>query len=123
MMLFVHMSQLWGDGPWAYLQQQVLPEDGCRGVARSSCGCPSYWWTNILYIQNFYPAGDQNNECMSWTWYLANDMQMYIVSPFVVMAMQRWRRAGMVLWSMLMLASLGLPFALAYAYNLTVSIW
>lgn len=111
---------MWGDGPVFYHEQEILPQDGCVGVARSSCGCPQYWWTNILYIQNFYPAGDQNNECMSWTWYLANDMQMYIVSPLFILALHNSKRLGVALWSVALLASIAVPFGIALGYKLAV---
>ena len=45
--------------------------------------CSSYWWTNLLYINNFYPWRLQD-ECAGWTWYLANDMQFYVIAPLVV---------------------------------------
>ncbi|KAJ6631744.1 Nose resistant to fluoxetine protein 6, partial [Pseudolycoriella hygida] len=37
--------------------------------------CPSHWWRNMLYIQNWFPFPEL---CMIWSWYLANDMQFYI---------------------------------------------
>jgi peptidoglycan/LPS O-acetylase OafA/YrhL len=40
--------------------------------------CPTYWWTNALYINNMWPAADL---CADWTWYLANDMQFYWITP------------------------------------------
>ena len=45
--------------------------------------CPRYWWTNFLYINNLYPF-KLNEECLGWTWYLANDMQFYIISPLIL---------------------------------------
>ncbi|KAL6073237.1 Transmembrane protein NRF-6, variant 2 [Balamuthia mandrillaris] len=51
--------------------------------------CDEYWWTNLLYIQNFYPT-ELNKECMNWTWYLANDMQFYILTPLILFPFHRW---------------------------------
>ncbi|WAR11321.1 NRF6-like protein [Mya arenaria] len=34
--------------------------------------CRKNWWTNLLY-------------CMGWSWYLANDMQFYIISPLILL--------------------------------------
>ncbi|XP_066935837.1 O-acyltransferase like protein-like [Clytia hemisphaerica] len=45
--------------------------------------CDDYWWTNILYINNFYPDG-MSGQCVGWVWYLANDMQFYLISPFIL---------------------------------------
>ncbi|XP_071492065.1 nose resistant to fluoxetine protein 6-like [Diadema antillarum] len=47
-------------------------------------GCERYWWTNILYINNFF-----ENKCMDWVWYLANEMQFYIISPFILILLYR----------------------------------
>lgn len=38
--------------------------------------CKLYWWRNLLYIQNFWPMSDM---CMSWSYSLALDFQLYIV--------------------------------------------
>jgi peptidoglycan/LPS O-acetylase OafA/YrhL len=41
--------------------------------------CKKYWWTNLLYINNFYPNyGNIQKTCIGWSWYLANDMQFYL---------------------------------------------
>ena len=45
--------------------------------------CSKYWWTNLLYINNFYPW-KLSDECIGWGWYLANDMQFYIISPLIL---------------------------------------
>ncbi|XP_049308007.1 uncharacterized protein LOC105227686 isoform X2 [Bactrocera dorsalis] len=34
------------------------------------------WWHNVLYIQNFL---DMKDICCSWTWYLACEMQFYLL--------------------------------------------
>ncbi|KAK2576741.1 hypothetical protein KPH14_005391 [Odynerus spinipes] len=43
--------------------------------------CPKYWWMNLLYIQNLF---SQKDMCMSWSWYLANDMQFFVISIFLL---------------------------------------
>lgn len=45
--------------------------------------CRSYWWTNLLYINNLHPWG-LTDECMEWTWYLANDMQFFVLAPLMI---------------------------------------
>ncbi|XP_012146686.2 nose resistant to fluoxetine protein 6 isoform X1 [Megachile rotundata] len=44
--------------------------------------CSKYWWRNLLYINNFFGWSDL---CLSWSWYLSNDMQFYIFGIFVLM--------------------------------------
>ncbi len=58
--------------------------------------CSSYWWTNLFYINNFYPWKLQD-ECAGWTWYLANDMQFYIIAPLVVIPLYYLFPLGLVI--------------------------
>jgi peptidoglycan/LPS O-acetylase OafA/YrhL len=32
--------------------------------------CNKYWWTNVLFIHNFYPAAF-DEKCMGWTWIIS----------------------------------------------------
>ncbi|XP_046378688.2 uncharacterized protein LOC124150714 [Haliotis rufescens] len=44
--------------------------------------CRTHWWTNLLYINNIY----KNDEmCLGWSWFLANDMQFYVVAPLALL--------------------------------------
>ncbi|XP_005110924.2 nose resistant to fluoxetine protein 6 [Aplysia californica] len=43
--------------------------------------CKKYAWTNLLYINNLVHS---ENICMPPSWYLANDMQFYLVSPLLL---------------------------------------
>lgn len=108
-------------GPLWYRNQYANDGTDCSEdtAFRASCGCTSYWWANLLYIQNVYPARPLSSICMSWTWYLANDMQFYFVSPLIVLVMRRHRRVGSALAVGLALLSLAVPFAIAYAYRLS----
>ncbi|KAJ8021721.1 Nose resistant to fluoxetine protein 6 [Holothuria leucospilota] len=53
--------------------------------------CQDYWWTNLLYINNLHPfPGLQGGGCAGWSWYLANDMQFFVISPlFIVLLFNR----------------------------------
>ncbi|BFZ20626.1 hypothetical protein BsWGS_23665 [Bradybaena similaris] len=43
--------------------------------------CENNWWTNLLYINNLV---NTDKECFAHSWYLANDMQFYILSPLFI---------------------------------------
>lgn len=45
--------------------------------------CDGVWWSNLLFINNFVPNGD-GNKCFIHSWYLANDMQFFIISPLIL---------------------------------------
>ena len=42
--------------------------------------CRGWWWTNLLFLNNFIPSYT-GSDCMDQSWYLANDMQFFWVSP------------------------------------------
>jgi peptidoglycan/LPS O-acetylase OafA/YrhL len=74
--------------------------------------CNKYWWTNILYINNFYPwkLGD---ECMGWTWYLANDMQFFILAPLVLIPLYFSFPIGLAIAAIMLCATLATNGAIA----------
>lgn len=80
--LFYHnLMKFLGDGPlWYGIQQPTT--------------CGKYWWTNLLYINNFHP-NSLTKECLGWSWYLANDMQFYIISPLLLFIIYRLRWIGL----------------------------
>ncbi|XP_076801554.1 O-acyltransferase like protein-like [Clavelina lepadiformis] len=70
-----------GDGPyWVKFANRVYDQ------------CDDLWYSNLLYFNNLYP---EINMCYSWSWYLANDMQFYLLSPFLLILLYRWPKIGM----------------------------
>ena len=69
---------------------------GPQSSLPSTNPCTSYWWTNLLYINNFHPWRLQD-ECAGWTWYLANDMQFYIMAPLVVIPLYYLFPLGLII--------------------------
>ncbi|XP_071944600.1 nose resistant to fluoxetine protein 6-like [Antedon mediterranea] len=55
--------------------------------------CEKYWWTNLLYINNLVPfPGNLGEQCLSWSWYLANDMQFFAISPLIFLLLwKNWK--------------------------------
>ncbi|GBN43894.1 hypothetical protein AVEN_269142-1, partial [Araneus ventricosus] len=47
--------------------------------------CKDNWWWNMLYINNFQALFF--DQCMEWSWYLANDMQFYVISPLFLITL------------------------------------
>ncbi|XP_038070357.1 nose resistant to fluoxetine protein 6-like isoform X2 [Patiria miniata] len=69
-LVWMYIQPFFGDGPLWY-----------TSTAKPSC--EKYWWTDLLYINNFYPQGFMS-ECIGWVWYLANDMQFFVISPLLL---------------------------------------
>ena len=84
--------------------------------------CRAYWWTNLLYINNFHPYQLQD-ECMSWGWYLANDMQFYVISPLIIIPLFYWFAGGVVASSCLLLVSFAITGFITGFYNYPASVY
>ena len=84
------------------LLRQMCFGPNCRALESTVDGCTRAWWRNILYINNF--SGGQGGfiaECIGQTWYLANDMQMFIISPLIIWPLFFLPWVG-ILWSILL---------------------
>ncbi|XP_029644314.1 nose resistant to fluoxetine protein 6-like [Octopus sinensis] len=93
MMVYIPLFRYWGDGPY-------WPKDGFEINY-----CKDTWYFNLLYINNFL-SDPQKGMCMSWTWYLSNDMQFYIISPIFILALYHSEIVGFVLIGVFSLAQL-----------------
>lgn len=80
-------------GPHNYLKQDTY-------------ACQEAWWMNILYINNFHAELGQEN-CMGWTWYMANDMQMFIISPLFILALYHLPVFGITISILSVLGTIG----------------
>lgn len=76
--------------------------------------CKKVWWTNLLYVNNLVKT---HSQCMGWTWYLANDMQFYVISPIFLFFMYIIPVAGGVLTSLLLAMGIGIAFWKEYEVN------
>ncbi|XP_067661104.1 nose resistant to fluoxetine protein 6-like [Haliotis asinina] len=66
-MVYVPLFKYWGSGPF-------FPQTG------NDPSCKTNFWVNMLYLQNIVR---DDKQCMGWAWYLANDMQFYVLSPLI----------------------------------------
>ncbi|XP_065198612.1 nose resistant to fluoxetine protein 6-like [Sycon ciliatum] len=111
-LMVIYVTPYIGQGPiWPHLMQ---------GMGDT---CKKYWWTNLLYINNFYPTG-LASECIGWSWYLANDMQFFIISPIVIVAAYRFHKAGVaVTCGFLIVSCIIIRAALTYSFNDHLSVF
>ena len=103
----VGIYPLLAKGPLAALQIPYLA-DRCR----------DNWWTNLLYVNNLV---DAENMCLPVTWYLACDMQMYVVAPLVLLPMywgSRKMHAGLIWWTLVFLLFTAVPIGLSAKHHL-----
>ncbi|KAG6445708.1 hypothetical protein O3G_MSEX004055 [Manduca sexta] len=50
-------------------------------VSRLTNNCRTYWWTTLLHVQNLL---NPSHLCINHSWYVAIDVQCYILSPIVL---------------------------------------
>ncbi|XP_013136928.1 PREDICTED: nose resistant to fluoxetine protein 6-like [Papilio polytes] len=70
-------------------------------VGRQVRDCRQYWWTHMLYIQNYMST---DNTCLLETWYLAADMQLFCVGLLVCLLCRRPRAKRLALVSLFLLS-------------------
>ncbi|KAJ1363086.1 hypothetical protein KIN20_022853 [Parelaphostrongylus tenuis] len=84
MMLFIWFYVItlpFTNGPWI----AAVPMDKRLGAVQGRLrGCQQHWWRDMLYINNFFTDSE---DCYGITWYLAVDMQLYIVAPAFLIAL------------------------------------
>ncbi|KAF5285097.1 hypothetical protein FQA39_LY16786 [Lamprigera yunnana] len=81
-----------------------------------SANCRRYWWSALLYVQNFVNADDI---CIQESWYLCVDMQIFLVSPFFLIPLRRKPKIALSVIAALLLISLGFSFASVWVYDMT----
>lgn len=73
------------------------------------------WWQYLLYLNNFIPIHDM---CVGWSWYLANDMQFYLISPLFLYPLWKWPKAGFGILGAFLLATWTTTGIMSYTYDL-----
>ena len=77
--------------------------------------CREYGWTNLLFINNFVPFDKPNTAtCFYHSWYLAVDVQLFILAPLLVYTYKQNARHGKLVTSLLLGASIGTTMYLAW---------
>lgn len=79
--------------------------------------CNSYWWRNILYIDNFF---DIQDDCIAWGWYLANDMQFFLITPWMVLLWYNRPMLGHIAFTSITLASVLCCIVLTVHFDLNL---
>lgn len=101
MILFiVSIAHHMGDGPFFKPFMNQL-----------SKSCENNWWTALLYVQNY---ANPLQLCLTNTWYLSVDMQLFILSPFVIYPLWRFRKYFIPVIAIFILLQILCVFATVY---------
>ena len=84
-------------------------------------GCGELWWSNLLYVNNF--VGTLSRGCITWSWYLAVDWQIYCLLPIPVIVFRRSRRMGYLMLLTIAGASIALRWALCAYWHFRFDYW
>ncbi|CRK95084.1 CLUMA_CG008562, isoform A [Clunio marinus] len=103
---FMSLQRYFGDGP---MNKSLIDQ--------SLSGCNDYWYAALLHIQNFV---NPNNLCLSHTWYLSPDFQLFLLSPFIVYPLWKYGRKVLMSLPFLTLASLIFIFIFTYYHEVNV---
>ncbi|XP_057340517.1 nose resistant to fluoxetine protein 6-like [Microplitis mediator] len=78
--------------------------------------CAIYWWRNLLYINNLFPW---NEACLSWSWYLSNEMQFYLIGTFLLLLSDLYFKTatGLLISLLIISAVIDGLISSAYAYT------
>ncbi len=80
--------------------------------------CEEKWWHNLLYIQNFTKIGEG---CLIWSWYLANDMQFFLITPLLIVLFHHNKRICLGVIAAICLGSVFAQIGVVWHYDLSVS--
>lgn len=60
--------------------------------------CQENWWSALLYVQNYV---SDYRMCVGHSWYLSVDMQLFWISPLLLLPLTKWPQK----WNLLLLCS------------------
>ncbi|KAB0800035.1 hypothetical protein PPYR_07915 [Photinus pyralis] len=76
-------------------------------VNKLSDPCTKYWWTAVFYIQNFNLGKPM---CVEQSWFLSVDMQLYVLSPLLLLTLLKKPKATLYATGCLTLFCIGLSY-------------
>ncbi|KAG5873070.1 hypothetical protein JTB14_010416 [Gonioctena quinquepunctata] len=79
----------------------------------TTISCQTNWWYLLLYIQNYFPPG-----CEDHTWYLAVDMQCFVVAVVIMIFLKKWTKMTLCAMGCLIFMNAVTCFWVSYMYAL-----
>ncbi|XP_039494711.1 nose resistant to fluoxetine protein 6-like [Drosophila santomea] len=72
-----------------------------KGGYSKKAACEKTWFMTLLFVSNF-----ANDMCLDHTWYLAVDMQLFLISPILLFALYKWgKKAAAAIFVLIVLLS------------------
>ena len=111
LLLLVYFLPLMGFGPiWKNFATLVEP-------------CQTKWWTNMIWVNNFYPA-NFDDKCLPWTWFLPCYVQLTMSIPILIglHRMMGGKLKGATAIMTIWLALIGINYGFVFNINVGGSI-
>jgi len=61
--------------------------------------CEESFWDSMTLMNNLY--SEKLRMCAGWGWYLASDFQMFLTAPIIIYVLQKSRKGGFLLITLL----------------------
>ncbi|CAL1281407.1 unnamed protein product [Larinioides sclopetarius] len=81
--------------------------------------CFHSWWQNALFINNFFHAKEM---CLKHTWFVSCDLQLYLLSIFVIFPLIWSKKIGLALNSLIVVASVVYTGVATYFFDLSPTV-
>ncbi|XP_044763430.1 nose resistant to fluoxetine protein 6-like [Coccinella septempunctata] len=95
-----------GNGPrWGLMHEMAVE------------GCEKRWWSTLIYIQNYMDSSE--HMCVDQSWYLSVDMQLFILSPLILIPLKKWPKYVLPVMVCLVGAGVAIPFYIGYSNKFT----
>ncbi|CAG9319481.1 unnamed protein product [Blepharisma stoltei] len=99
-----------GSGPNWHFVDEYLTKD-----------CEKYWWANLLFLNNFIPGG-MGSHCISQTWYIASELQLFLFGIFFITIYCYYpKKFSWILASVVFLSEFVLRIILAAEYEISIA--
>lgn len=101
-LIYWKIAPLLGSGP-IWINYQLLT---------NACKNGGILW-NMFFLDNFDDHGPSGMDyCFGWGWYLAVDFQLFLITPFILLAYLKNKKLGLALSFMIFIASIITAFIL-----------
>lgn len=93
---------------------------GYKALIQEQARCRKKWWTNVLFLSNLPPFGGQ--VCNQQGWYLAADLQLFVVALAIVIACWKYPKQAKNLVMSCVIIGFAIPVGIVYLLGLESSL-
>ncbi|KAF2891678.1 hypothetical protein ILUMI_14495, partial [Ignelater luminosus] len=79
--------------------------------------CTGSWYFTLLYVHNIFPG----EMCVEHAWYSSADFQLILVSPILLLSLNRWPKMTLIMIGILAVCSTITGFLTSWLLEITIS--